>query len=210
MFALPQDVPQCFVKTPLLQVNNIMLIDKVYPSSSNACPTSVHRKGITLIFDIMDYPYPRFVKYRDHYAYVCTSALDKELAANCEVREPFPGYPHFAKRITSKDNVQIGDHILFQVTEPPFRPKFRSALVVDVGEHVEIIMNSEEGVVREVLPLHMMKKVHKIEYASQLHSEAKAIERAESRLKHGEKCYNVLKNNSHFLSLGALLAESIH
>lgn len=118
--------------------------------------------------------------------------------ATYEIREPFPGYPHFAKEITSKKNVQYGDHILFQVTELPFRPKFRSALVVNIGEHIEIIMNSEEGVVRTSLPFHMMKRVHKIMYASQLYSEAKAVERAESRLKHSEKCYHVLKNNSHF------------
>ena len=125
--------------------------------------------------------------------------LDKELEpVKYEIREPFPGYPHFAKTITFKDNVQYGDHILFQVTEEPFRPKFRSALVIDVGEHIEIIMNSEEGVVKEVLPFHMMKMPHKIVYEYQLYNEAQAVEHAESRLKHGEKCYHVLKNNSHF------------
>ena len=115
-----------------------------------------------------------------------------------EIREPFPGYPHFSKAITSKDNVQYGDHILFQVIELPFRPKFRSALVVDTRERIEIIMNSEEGVVRRSIPFHMMKKLHKIVYTSQLYNEAKSVERAESRLMHSEKCYHALKNNSHF------------
>ena len=127
------------------------------------------------------------------------SVLNKDSApAKYQIREPFPGYPHFAEAITSKENVQCGDHILFQVTEFPFRPKFHSALVVSVAEHIEIIMNSEEGVVKKLVPFHMLKTLHKIAYTAQLHNEVKAIERAESRLKNNEKCYHVLKNNGHF------------
>ena len=127
------------------------------------------------------------------------SVLDRDSApAKSQLREPFPGYPHFAEAITSKDSIQDGDHIIFQVTELPFRPKFRSALVISVREHIEIIMNSEDGVVKKSFPFHMLKKPHKIAYTSQLYSGEKAIERAESRLKMNEKCYHVLKNNSHF------------
>ncbi len=127
------------------------------------------------------------------------SALDESSKATKYLtRETFPGYPHFEEAVTSKDNIQCGDHILFLVTEPPYRPKFRSALVVGVGEHFEIIMNSEEGVQKTFVPFHVLKKLHKIVYSSQQYSELKVLERAESRLKSNEKYYHVLNNNSHF------------
>ena len=100
--------------------------------------------------------------------------------------------------LCSPDDVKYGDHIVFQVTELPYRPKFHSALVSSTGEYLELIMNCEEGVLRKKVPLHMLKQAHKILYQYQLYDEAKAIERAEFRLNHKEQCYHVLNNNSHF------------
>ena len=63
-------------------------------------------------------------------------------------------------------------------------------------------MNCAEdgGVVRRsILFCDLLKlAMHKISYAAELYHGIKAVERAESRLKHNEKCYHVLKNNSHF------------
>ena len=63
-------------------------------------------------------------------------------------------------------------------------------------------MNCESGggvVKKSILFSDLLKQpVYKITYAAQLYGSSQAVERAESRLKHNEKCYHVLKNNSHF------------
>ena len=86
---------------------------------------------------------------------------------------------------------------------PPYRAKFLSAIVACAEEHnIEIIMNSAyaNGVMKKSISFRDLLKqsVHKITYTSQLYDSREAVERAESRLKHNEKCYHVLKNNSHF------------
>lgn len=100
--------------------------------------------------------------------------------------------------------MQSGTHIIFKVTRPPFRAIFLSALVtnVHVNGHIEIIMNcaNEGGVVKKSVLLSdfLKREMYKITYAVPLYDSRKAIERAESRLNQNERCYHVLKNNSHF------------
>lgn len=132
-----------------------------------------------------------------HITVVSSKDLGSKLK-NFQSREPLPGCPQFVVPANSEHDTQRGDHIVFQVTEPPFRVKFRSALVVQPGEYMEIIMNSEEGVVKKLVPFHLLNRMHKIIYTSCLYDEQRAVERAEFRLKHREQCYHVLKNNSHF------------
>ena len=66
--------------------------------------------------------------------------------------------------------------------------------------HIEIIMNcaNEGGVVKKsfLLSIFLKQEVYKITYVDPLYDSRRAIERAESRL--NERCYHVLKNNSHF------------
>ena len=100
--------------------------------------------------------------------------------------------------------MQSGTHIIFKVTSPPFRTVFRSALVTNVhmNGHIEIIMNcaNEGGVVKKSVSLSdfLKRKVYKITYAVPLYDSRMAVERAERRLNQNERCYHVLKNNSHF------------
>lgn len=120
-------------------------------------------------------------------------------------RELLPGWPKSAQRIchNGEHGIERGTHIVFQVISPPFRAKFQSALVVEVHKnHIQVIMNcaKDGGVVKRYFLFRDLLKqaMHKITYAAELYHESKAVERAESRLKHNEKCYHVLKNNSHF------------
>ena len=113
-------------------------------------------------------------------------------------REKLPGWPKTVVPVNSVDTINCGDHILFQVTEPPFRAKFRSALVIQPSEYLEIIMNCEDGVVKTSIPFHLLNQTHKVVYESPLYDGITAIHRAEFRLSVEEKCYHVLNNNSHF------------
>lgn len=120
-----------------------------------------------------------------------------ELSGKLEVtkypcREPFSGYPQYVVPINSYEE------ILFQVTEPPFRAKFRSALVVQSHYFVEIIMNCEDGVIKRTVPFHHLTPMYKVAYTAPLYDRKASNERAEFRLKLKEKCYHVLNNNSHF------------
>ena len=98
--------------------------------------------------------------------------------------------------------MQSGTHIIFNITSPPLRAIFQSALVTNVhmNGHIEIIMNcaNKGGVVKKsfLLSIFLKQEVYKITYVAPLYDSRRAIERAESRL--NERCYHVLKNNSHF------------
>ena len=118
-------------------------------------------------------------------------------------RESLPGWPKSVEPVFSEHDINSGTHIIFKVTSPPFRAKFQSALVtnVHINKHIQVIMNcaNDGGVVKKsILFSDLLKRaVQKITYAAQLYGSSLAVERAENRLKHNERCYHVLKNNSH-------------
>ena len=129
----------------------------------------------------------------------CLESSSKlEVSRKHPCREPFHGHPHHVVPVKSAEEICSGDHILFQVTEPPFRAKFRSALVVQPSYCIEIIMNCEDGVVKTSIPFHQLTPLYKVIYQTPLYDGKTSIERAEFRLKLKEKCYHVLNNNSHF------------
>ena len=124
-------------------------------------------------------------------------------SASFRCRELLPGWPRSVQPIINECDIQSGTHVVLKVTSHQFRAKFQSALVVFVrSKHVQIIMNcaNDGGVVeKSILFCDLLKRaVHKIAYTGELYDDKKAVERAKSRLKHKEKCYHVLKNNSHF------------
>ena len=116
-------------------------------------------------------------------------------------REKKPGQPLYASRIESFEHLNEGDHILYQISQPPFRMMYRSAIIVkshyEAGK-VIVITNFPEGVKSKELYFDQLKNVHKIEYDSCRFLADKSIERAKRRLKMNESCYHALFNNSHF------------
>ena len=119
-------------------------------------------------------------------------------------RELMPGQPLFALLIKSSDQLQAGDHILYQSSRPPFRMTYCSALVTEMqgtdgSLKVNVITNAFEiGVTKKQIYFDQLKNLHKVEYDMCRYSNKESIERAERRLKLKEKCYHALHNNSHF------------
>ena len=115
-----------------------------------------------------------------------------------------PGQPLLALLIESSNQLQAGDHILYQSSEPPFRMMYHSALVTEVQStdgslKVNVITNvSATGVTQKQICFDELKNLHRVEYDMCRYSKEGCIERAERRLKLKEKCYHALHNNSHF------------
>ena len=100
----------------------------------------------------------------------------------------------------SSDELQPGDHIVFQVQRKLCRPTFRSGLVLSVeGRDMKFITYVKEGITEQTNEFHSLVDLHKVFYHSCQHSAETAIERARWRLNLHEKCYHALNNNSHFL-----------
>ena len=100
----------------------------------------------------------------------------------------------------SSDELQPGDHIVFQVQCGRCRPSFRSGLVLSVeGRDVKFITYIKEGIIEQTKDFYSLSHLHKVFYHSCQYSAKKAIERAHWRLNLHEKCYHALNNNSHFL-----------
>lgn len=92
-----------------------------------------------------------------------------------------------------------GDHILFQTSEPPFRPIYQSALVTGVEmEYVEIVSYSRAGFYEDNVQFSGFRRLHKVEYTRCRYSADKSISRVRWRMKSGEDHYHALHNNSHY------------
>ena len=108
-------------------------------------------------------------------------------------------------RAVSAENVHRGDHIIYQITEEPYRAYYESALVSCVGaDQIELLKNTRAnseghigGVTQEWVQFSSLNHPHIIQYSPGLYSNDEAIKRAEKRLEWKEKCYHVLYNNSH-------------
>ena len=114
-------------------------------------------------------------------------------------------------RAVSAKSLDRGDHIIYQVTEEPYRACYESALVSSVREdQITLLKNTQEGgdlqedgvtrgggVTQVQVSFSDLKEPHIIQYTEGLSSNKEAIDRAEQRLKWGEKRHHVLYNNSH-------------
>ena len=119
------------------------------------------------------------------------------------VREAPPGMPISVEPISSIDQLPGLDHvhILHQVTEPPIRPMYMSALVLQIKEGlVKVISNSERGITKWIAPFASLKNLYKVTYHGQCSNEA--LELALSRLNMKENHYHPLNNNSHMFATG--------
>ena len=114
-------------------------------------------------------------------------------------REDLPGIPLYSIHISEpRDQLKRGAHLVYQVCGKPYRPCYRSALVVGVdGTSINVIMNSNEGVVTQGIWLNYFEDFNIVVYSHCHYTDDEAVERAEQRLKWGEKCYDCLNNNSH-------------
>ena len=96
-----------------------------------------------------------------------------------------------------------GAHLVYKVCWEPYRPCYRSALVLKVeGTKIHAIMNSSDGVKTESFKYsqtdhYIIKYPHCCEYSRCHYTDDEAVNRAEQRLKWGENCYHCLYNNSH-------------
>ena len=119
-------------------------------------------------------------------------------------REPMPGQPLFALLMESGDQLHAGDHILYQISKPPFRIMYRSGLITEIqgtdsNSKVNIITNVPEiGVTQRQVYFDELENLHKLEYDTCQYSSEESIDRARQRLMLKEKCYHALYNNSHF------------
>lgn len=102
---------------------------------------------------------------------------------------------------TAVSDLEKGNHIVYLVSKPPYRPSYHSALVLGVSKSsLKIIANGQNGVTKENLSFTSTanKQLLKVEYTTCCYSRKKAVYRAKWRLKGGENHYHPLFNNSHF------------
>ena len=116
-----------------------------------------------------------------------------------------PGQPLYAVLMESSDQqLQAGDHILYQNSIPPFRITYRSALVTEIqgtdsNLKINVITNIPEiGVIQKQVYYDELENLHKLVYDTCRYSSEESIDRARRRLMLKEKCYHALYNNSHF------------
>ena len=121
-------------------------------------------------------------------------------------REEVKGKPLRAIPVNNLDDLHRGDHILYQVSQYPYRHMYYSALIIDIidPENAErttlkVITNSvnDLGVVQKFLPFNGIhaSSLHKVVYSHQ-YEVAESIQRAMKRI--DENHYHSLCNNGHF------------
>ena len=111
------------------------------------------------------------------------------------------GAPQFIQAVTSLDKLTASDHILYRINKPPFRPVYRSALVLQVLENqpvVEIVTMTSEGIVKHSHDLESLPNLHQVVYHACCYSESEVITRANRCLDNqGNHNYDEHYNNSH-------------
>ncbi len=110
------------------------------------------------------------------------------------------GAPQSIIQVTSVDKLSSGDHIMYTVNKPPFRPVYRSAIVIKVhiDQKVELITKkASSGVAKEMLDFNVLTNIHQVIYLSSRYSETEVIKRAKDVLKCQDTSYDELYNNSH-------------
>ena len=113
------------------------------------------------------------------------------------IYEDLPGVPLNPIPLDQAGNeFKRGAHLLYQVCSEPYRPCYRSALVLKVEDkRIHVIMNSSDGV--KNIWLDFTDGQFIVVYSHCRYTNERAVERAEQRLKWRENCYHCLNNNSH-------------
>ena len=114
------------------------------------------------------------------------------------IYEDPPGVPLYRIPLSeAKDALKRGAHLVYQVCGEPYRPCYRSALVLEVEDKkIHVIKNCEDGVkTKEHLDFTDGQFI--VVYSHCHYTDDEAVERAEQRLKWGENRYHCLNNNSH-------------
>ena len=113
------------------------------------------------------------------------------------IREALPGVPLYPIPIDEAKNLlKRGAHVVYQVCGKPYRPCYRSALVLEVkNTRIHVIKNSSDGVKTEWL--HFTNSHYIVVYSHCHYTDDEAVKRAEQRLQWRENCYHCLNNNSH-------------
>lgn len=100
------------------------------------------------------------------------------------------------------ENITEGDHILYQVTQTPYRETYRSALVTtqdpeDLSQgKIKIMTNIYEyGVIETKVQANDLPDVKLVVYTRCKYKSEDAIHRAKKRMK--ENYHHPLRNNSH-------------
>lgn len=110
------------------------------------------------------------------------------------------GAPQSVIPVISADKITSGDHIMYKVNKPPFRPVYRSAIVIKIhsSQKVEIITKKASfGVAKETLDFDDLTNIHQVIYLSSQYSEKEVIKRANDALECQDTSYDELHNNSH-------------
>ena len=118
-----------------------------------------------------------------------------------ELREGSPGCPLYSSPVTHSTELHRGDHVLFQTPQsiPPYRPSFRSGLVLRADDkNIQILSYSKRGIQEESIKFSSSQLLSKVEYTSCRYLSNKAILRAKWRLEARENHYHTLYNNSHY------------
>ena len=113
------------------------------------------------------------------------------------IREALPGVPLYPIPIDEAKNLlKRGAHLVYQVCGKPYRPCYRSALVLEVEDtRIHVIKNNSDGVKTEWL--HFTNSLYIVVYSHCHYTDDEAVKRAEQRLQWRENCYHCLNNNSH-------------
>ena len=117
-------------------------------------------------------------------------------------REQVCGQPMVAKLVRNAEELTLGDHILYQVTQFPHRQMYYSALVINIDTKnaqyntVEVITNNanDHGVSEKKFVFDELHNLHTIVYSHQYEAQ-ESIQRARTRI--NENHYHPLRNNSH-------------
>ena len=113
------------------------------------------------------------------------------------IREDLPGIPLYPMPVSdTKELLRHGDHLIYQVCGKPYRPCYKSALVLRAeNTRIQVIMNKSEGIITEWLDY--SDNLYIVKYSHCRYTNEKSVERAQQRLRWDEKCYHCLNNNSH-------------
>ena len=109
------------------------------------------------------------------------------------------GAPQFIQPITSPEKITDGDHIMYNVRKPPFRPDYCSAIVLEVIQNQKLVIVTKKvlGVVKETVDFDSLLNVHQVVYLSYYFPKMKAIDTAKESLECQESNYDKQNNNSH-------------
>ena len=103
------------------------------------------------------------------------------------------GAPQHIQIIKCADKLARGDHIIYKVSKPPFRPIYRSGLVCQICENQQLEIftkRAESGVVKELHDFDTLTNLHQVIYLSCHCSETEVIAHANECLERQDSNYD--------------------